>query len=42
MGKQRIGGNLPHRNNAPELQKKEQDAKRKQPIQTDDVTYINN
>ena len=42
MAKQQIGGNLPHRNNAPELQKKEQDAKRKQPIQTDDVTYINN
>jgi hypothetical protein len=42
MVKQQNIRNQPLRNNASELQKKEQDARIKQPIQTDGVIYINN
>jgi hypothetical protein len=42
MVKQQKRGNQPLRNNALELQKMEQDARRRQPIQTDGVIYINN
>jgi hypothetical protein len=35
-------GNQVHRNNASVIQKKEQDARRKQPMQMEDAIYINN